>query len=146
MSRHQSLSSVNENHFLDPHGKPSRFHGFHDWFCKDSTLYNRSQKLLKQSNDFCNALGIDKTKVSVSFKNCAPMFGQLYDLIWLYDIESDQGLMTIVPKSGHTGKCEIDIEIDQVMNQPWADKLLKATNGKNECQFDSFSMLLKAIR
>ena len=86
-------------------------HDFYDWFCKDTSLPMRAEKLQKQVIKFVNAMResgrpIDCTKAYVFFKNNCPMRGPLYDSFSICDRESGDVLFWVTGKSGHNGKAE----------------------------------------
>lgn len=90
---------------------PSRFTqcqaGWYDWFCKDSSLADKTKTLGKKLKQIADSKKINKEKQYVWFKNNCPMSGPLYDDFCIADIESGDTLYTITPKSGHTGKAEV---------------------------------------
>ena len=86
-------------------------HDFYDWFCKDTSLPMRAEKLQKQVIKFVNAMResgrpIDCTKAYVFFKNNCPMNGPLYDSFSICDRESGDVLFWVTGKSGHNGRAE----------------------------------------
>lgn len=90
------------------HFKADSCHGFFDWWCKDSSLENKSKSLCSKVRVIAkHTLKFDPTKVYVFFKNNCPCCGPLYDDFRICDLESGRVLFTIVPKSGHTGRAEV---------------------------------------
>ena len=72
-----------------------------DWFCKDSSLRNKGRSLLQKLNQIVDSKKIDADKTYVWFKNNCPLNGNLYDDFRISDIESDDVIYCIIPKSGH---------------------------------------------
>lgn len=80
---------------------------FYDWFCKDSSLENKSKKLFPLVQKLVNALNIDTTTHYVFFKNNCPMGGPLYDDLRICDMQSGNVVWNFTPKSGHSGMSEL---------------------------------------
>lgn len=80
---------------------------WYDWFCKDSALQNRGKALLTRLSSVVKANAknenpkFDPDKCRVVFKNCCPLDGQLYDTMFIIDIDTDETLFDIIPKIGH---------------------------------------------
>jgi hypothetical protein len=75
--------------------------GWYDWFCRDSSLFNKTVKLAPKVKKIAKSPLIDSHKVYVFFKNNCPMRGSLYDDFRICDIESGDVLFTVVPSNGH---------------------------------------------
>jgi hypothetical protein len=85
-----------------------QYFNFYDWFCKDSSLKRRSDKLKLKLN-FLVKSGLVNPDNLVTFKNNCPVNGKLYDDIRLSNKEGDY-LGGFCPKSGHnfcTKKCSV---------------------------------------
>ena len=80
------------------------FYGFFDWFCPDRFLEAKGKNLLSKVYRLIKTDRLDLKKTSVLFKNNLPCVGNSYDDIRFIDIETDNVIYTIVPKSGH--KCD----------------------------------------
>jgi hypothetical protein len=76
--------------------------GWYDWFCKDSSLRNKTYKLAPIVKRIAKSKKVDPSNTYVFFKNNCPMYGSLYDNFRICDIETDDVLFTIIPSSGHT--------------------------------------------
>jgi len=114
---------------IDSQGQNDECYNFYDWFCKDSSLRNKSWKLMKQVKTFLkHNQQIDLLEHYVFFKNNCPMNGPLYDDFRICNIETGNVVFTVIPKCGHSGKAEI-----------WG----KNDAGKFEClkQAETFSKL-----
>jgi len=112
---------------IDSQGQNDECYNFYDWFCKDSSLRNKSWKLMKQVKTFLkHNQQIDLLEHYVFFKNNCPMNGPLYDDFRICN--ENEVLFTVIPKCGHSGKAEI-----------WG----KNDSGKFEClkQAQTFSKL-----
>lgn len=83
MTEHISLREWQKRFLSGEYNNPDRktqiAAGWFDWFCRDSSLKNKTIKiskiLLKINNDYI----LDN--YYVFFKNCCPMYGSLYDRI-----------------------------------------------------------------
>jgi hypothetical protein len=114
---------------IDSQGQNDECYNFYDWFCKDSSLCNKSWKLMKQVKTFLkHNQQIDLLEHYVFFLNNCPMNGPLYDDFRICNIETGNVVFTVIPKCGHSGKAEI-----------WG----KNDAGKFEClkQAETFSKL-----
>ena len=104
----QQLEAFENGVFLESDGsKDSGCFVFYDWFCRDSSLKNKSIKLFKQVKLFVKMKDVDLDSTYVFFKNNCPVGGPLYDDFRICDIESGNVLYTVTPKSGHTGEAEL---------------------------------------
>jgi len=93
---------------IDSHGQNNACYNFYDWFCKDSSLRNKSWKLMKQVKTFLkHNPQIDLLEHYVFFKNNCPMNGPLYDDFRICNIETGNVVFTVIPKCGHSGLAEI---------------------------------------
>lgn len=78
-------------------------YGFFDWFCRDSSLQKKGERLLKIALTLSKSPRIDEEKTGVIFKNNCPLAGNLYDDLRFIDSNGDV-VFTIVPHSGHLRK------------------------------------------
>ena len=81
--------------------------GWYDWFCKPTSLKNKTENLYKKVFQISKSSKFDYEKVYVFFKNNCPVSGPLYDSFSVVDIESGDVLYWVTPKSGHTGQAEV---------------------------------------
>lgn len=77
---------------------------FCDWFCKDSSLANKQKVLLGKVRKLAKSPKINVETMSVHFKNNCHMCGKLYDDIRFTDIETNDIVYTVIPKSGFDSK------------------------------------------
>jgi len=103
----QQLEAFDKGIILDSDGGESSCYNFYDWFCKDTSLKNKSIKLFKQVKRWVKFRNTDTEKVYVFFKNNCPVNGPLYDDFRICDVETSDVIWTVVPKSGHSGKAEV---------------------------------------
>ena len=104
----QQLEAFENGVFLESDGsKDSGCFVFYDWFCRDSSLKNKSIKLFKQVKLFVKMKDVDLDSTYVFFKNNCPVGGPLYDDFRICDIESGNVLYTVTPKCGHSGEAEL---------------------------------------
>jgi hypothetical protein len=93
---------------IDSQGQNDECYNFYDWFCKDSSLCNKSWKLMKQVKTFLkHNPQIDLLEHYVFFKNNCPGRGPLYDDFRICNIETGNVVFTVIPKCGHSGLAEI---------------------------------------
>lgn len=81
--------------------------GWYDWFCRDSSLANKTKALGKKVSQISTSFRFNPYEVYVFFKNNCPFNGPLYDDFRICDLRSGDVLFTVVPKSGHSGKAEV---------------------------------------
>lgn len=81
--------------------------GWYDWFCRDSSLANKTEKMASMVKLIAHSAKIDKDKMYVWFENNCPFSGPLYDDFRFADIETGVVVYMVVPKSGHSGKAEL---------------------------------------
>ena len=104
----QQLEAFENGIFLDSDGsKDSGCFVFYDWFCRDSSLKNKSIKLFKQVKLFVKMKDVDLDSTYVFFKNNCPVGGSLYDDFRICNYDSGNVIFTVTPKSGHTGQAEL---------------------------------------
>ena len=77
--------------------------GWYDWFCKDSSLKNKTQFLGKKLISLLPTNLFDIEKTYVFFKNNCPLDGNLYDSFSICNIENGDVLFWITPSNGHYG-------------------------------------------
>lgn len=75
--------------------------GWYDWFCRDTSLAAKTQKLGKKVLQLMKSSKIDIEKNYVFFKNNCPMNGSLYDDFRICDMETGNVIYTITPSCGH---------------------------------------------
>tara|TARA_R110002111_G_scaffold181044_1_gene246629 strand:- start:160 stop:558 length:399 start_codon:yes stop_codon:yes gene_type:complete len=103
----QQLEAFENGVFLDSNGsKDSGCFVFYDWFCRDSSLKNKSIKLFKQVKLFVKMKDVDLDSTYVFFKNNCPVGGSLYDDFRICNIDPGNVIYTVTPKCGHTGEAE----------------------------------------
>lgn len=75
--------------------------GWYDWFCRDTSLCNKTKALGKKVVQLLPSKKIDGENTYVFFKNNCPMYGNLYDDFRICDLETGDVIYTIVPRCGH---------------------------------------------
>jgi len=104
----QQLEAFENGIFLDSNGsKDSGCFVFYDWFCRDSSLKNKSIKLFKQVKLFVKMKDVDLDSTYVFFKNSCPVNGPLYDDFRICNIDPGNVIYSVTSKSGHTGQAEL---------------------------------------
>jgi hypothetical protein len=72
--------------------------GWYDWFCKDSSLAGKTNRLYKLVKKFVKVAKIDLEKHYVFFKNNCPMWAGLYDDFRICDIETGEVIYNFSPR------------------------------------------------
>lgn len=78
--------------------------GWYDWFCRDSSLRNKTYKLTAKLKKIINSEKINQDTMYVFFKNNCPCNGSLYDDFRICDRETGDVIFTIIPALGHESK------------------------------------------
>jgi hypothetical protein len=84
--------------------------GWYDWFCRDTSLANKTKSLGTKVLRLMKSSKINPETQYVWFKNNCPMNGSLYDDFRIADLETGDVLYTVVPASGHNatlGRAEV---------------------------------------
>jgi hypothetical protein len=83
--------------------------GFYDWFCRDSSLEAKGKSLMNKVIKLVESgkVNINSAESYVFFKNNCPLRGPLYDSFAICNKDGDV-ILWATPKSGHTGKAEIN--------------------------------------
>lgn len=84
--------------------------GWWDWFCKDSSLRNKTYKLVPKIKKVVKSKKINIDEMYIFFKNNCPCYGKLYDDFRICDIITGDVIYTIVPAVGYTktfGRSEV---------------------------------------
>ncbi|MFA4971764.1 MAG: hypothetical protein WC683_04075 [bacterium] len=79
--------------------------GWFDWFCKDSALAAKTQRLGRRVCQIAKSKRFDPEKVYVFFKNNCPVNGSLYDSFSICKLDDQEVLFWITPRNGHTQDC-----------------------------------------
>ena len=103
----QQLAAFEQGIFIDSDGSEDECYNFYDWFCKDTALKAKSEKLFRMVKRWVKQRNTDTDKVYVFFKNNCPMNGPLYDDFRICDIETGDVIWTVVPKCSHSGLAEV---------------------------------------
>ncbi|MFA7408569.1 MAG: hypothetical protein WCY93_12215 [Anaerolineaceae bacterium] len=75
--------------------------GWYDWFCRDTSLRNKTRKLGKKMLQLMKSPKINTETSYVWFKNNCPVYGRLYDDFRIADMETGDVIYTIIPSCGH---------------------------------------------
>lgn len=81
--------------------------GWYDWFCRDTSLANKTRNLGNKVIQLMKSEKIDTEKNYAFFKNNCPMNGPLYDDFRICDMETGDVIFTIVPRCSHSGQAEV---------------------------------------
>src|SRR6056297_660118 len=78
-----------DNHeFADPHVSVQIEAGWYDWFCKDTSLRNKTKSLGKKVKQIMKSPKVSCENSYVFFKNNCPMNGPFYDSFSIWHIET----------------------------------------------------------
>lgn len=117
---------------------------FWDWFCTNKQLAKQGESNYKKVKFIVDCLKINPEQVRIYFKNCCPVEGDLYDRIYIENINDEDKFICVTPKLGHVKcqdykKCELYIyrTNQEVLYDNWVK--FKSVIKNNE-------MLQKAIR
>lgn len=69
--------------------------GWYDWFCRDSSLANKTKKMGQIIKEIKDGGKVDLEKNTIFFKNNCPLTGPLYDEFRICDLETNDALFTI---------------------------------------------------
>lgn len=82
--------------------------GWWDWFCRDSSLKNKTDVLAKKLYAVVKAnekgKRFDPNDCYTFFKNECPMIGSLYDVFKIVDLKTENVLFVVIPKNGHDSR------------------------------------------
>jgi hypothetical protein len=76
--------------------------GWWDWFCRDTSLLGRLKRIAPKVLRVAYSKKINPLKTYVLFKNNCPVNGNLYDDFRFCDIDSQEVIYAVVPKTGYT--------------------------------------------
>ncbi len=76
--------------------------GWYDWFCRDTSLINKTRKMGNIIKQIRNSKRIDLNNTYVMFKNNCPMSGSLFDDFRIVDINTGDVVYTITIESPYT--------------------------------------------
>ena len=76
--------------------------GWYDWFCKDSSLRNKTYSLTAKLKQIIASPKVNQDTMYVFFKNNCPCVGKLYDDFRICDMATGDVIYTICPAVGYT--------------------------------------------
>ena len=101
------LIKFDNSEFIDADVKVQIKAGWYDWFCRDSSLVNKTKVLGKKIKSISKSNKFNNETSYIFFKNNCPIDGPLYDSFSICDRETNEVIFWITPKSGHTGLAEV---------------------------------------
>ena len=107
VSLREQLEAFKAGNIMDTDGTVTFCFNFYDWFCRESSLENKANKLFPRVKTFAEKMGVNLDTTYCIFKNNCPMGGQLYDDFRICDRETGHVIWTVVPKCGHSGQAEV---------------------------------------
>lgn len=119
--------------------------GWVDWFCEDESLHKKTKTLVKKLKGVVDSPLINQDTMYVWFRNRCAGVEHFYDDIRIADLETDDPLYTIIPKSGFKedeGKALVfkinnDVpigeprKVETVVEGRWKDVVTYFKNGGN---------------
>ena len=139
---HRWIDEFLEGNFDLPDIKTQIKAGWYDWFCKDSSLKNKTQRMGNIIKQIKSSGKVDLQNWYVWFKNNCPLNGTLYDDFCFADLETGDVMFTIqinccwnkhvycvygrTPDGeGHWDKplfeCDSSKELTKWLNSPWIE-------------------------
>lgn len=88
-------NAFNNGEFDSPDFSTQCLAGWYDWFCKDTSLKNKTKKLGNIVKKIKDGGRVDLDKNYVFFKNNCPVRGRLYDDFRICDMETGDVIYTI---------------------------------------------------
>ncbi len=101
MTIREYLEAFNNNEFDDNSFETQVRAGWYDWFCKRTSLRNKTYTLTGKLKQLLKSDKINQDTMYVFFKNNCPLNGILYDDFRICDMETRDVIYTVTPKSGH---------------------------------------------
>ena len=89
------IDEFNEGNFADADIKVQILAGWYDWFCKDSSLVNKTKRMGNIIKKVKDGGKVNMTDWYLWFKNNCPLNGPLYDDFRFADIETGEVQFTI---------------------------------------------------
>ena len=89
------IDEFNEGNFADADIKVQILAGWYDWFCKDSSLVNKTKRMGNIIKKVKDGGKVNMTDWYIWFKNNCPLNGPLYDDFRFADIETGEVQFTI---------------------------------------------------
>ena len=89
------IDEFNEGNFADADVKVQILAGWYDWFCKDSSLVNKTKRMGNIIKKVKDGGKVNMTDWYIWFKNNCPLNGPLYDDFRFADIETGEVQFTI---------------------------------------------------
>lgn len=75
-------------------------HLWYDWFCKDSSLPAKGEKLLTKLRVISGSAKFNNDECYVFFKNSCAVNGGLFDEFKICDVKTGEVLYDVIPSSG----------------------------------------------
>lgn len=89
------IKKFNNEEFSDNSFSTQTFAGWYDWFCKDTSLRNKTYKMGKIIKQVKDGGKVDLDNTHVWFKNNCPLCGPLYDDFRFADYKTGDTQFTI---------------------------------------------------
>nr|CAI3971226.1 hypothetical protein ORM20_00177 [Ochrobactrum phage ORM_20] len=102
MSIREFIKRFDNGEFDSPDVKTQCEAGWYDWFCRDTSLRNKTIFLAKRLKTLLDSPLIDQDKMYVFFKNNCPVQGKLYDDFRICDLETGDVIYCIIPSLGYS--------------------------------------------
>lgn len=103
----EQFEAFEQGKYLDSGGSESWCYNFYDWFCKDTSLKSKADKLFPMAIKFVEKMNIDLDKHYVFFKNNCPVDDDLYDDFRICDKENGYVVYTVIPEDPRSDGAEV---------------------------------------
>ena len=97
------LKNYKDGHYKTDDVYVQRQAGWHDWFCNDTSLRNKTTRLARCLKSIVDTDRFNIDKTCVFFRNNEPLNGKRYDSISVCDIKTDEVLFCIIPTNTNSG-------------------------------------------
>lgn len=97
----QQIVEFQDGKYDSPDVKTQCDAGWYDWFCKDTSLRNKTAKLYPKVIQIVNTNKINTDECYVFFKNNCPCAYPLYDSFSICDIKTGDVIFYVAPNSPH---------------------------------------------
>ena len=105
----EQLEAFEKGLYLSTKGEDSWCYNFYDWFCRDTSLRTKADKLFKATKTFVKKMNVNVENTYVFFKNNCPMNSDLYDDFRICNVKTGKVIWCITPSRMLDGQsiCEI---------------------------------------
>ena len=95
MTTREWIIAFNNSDFDDVSTNTQIFAGWYDWFCKDTSLKNKTKRMGRIIKQFKETGKVDLGETYVWFKNNCPLNGPLFDDFRIANIKDNSVIYTV---------------------------------------------------